>query len=346
MAEELVTGAVKEMGQGEDHELTVNEVRAGLSNLQLAPDSLSHVLTTCSLRLLKLNSVAALAGFPQLQHLDISDNFVVELEPLGSLRYLRDLRASGNRISKVLQYFPPRCDIENTMSDGDVLMGSTLRTADLSDNDIDEMESVLHHPFLESVALQSNRIQVISGLQGLRFLRVLDLRNNRIQMISGLDDLPLTSLHLDGNHISLLTGLETLSQLSQLSISDNSISDLSHLSHLSSLVSLDLSGNSVSAIRQVEHLRDLKLLRELSLRGNPVDTQELPFYRMRTLFRLQRLKMLDGEPATAEEKVKAINLHGGEDSELQYRMDMHDKYFSGTEFEDFLPPFQETEPSS
>jgi len=61
---------------------------------------------------------------------------------------------------------------------------------------------------------------------------------------------------------------------------------------------------------------------------------------------LQQLRTLDGIAVTSDDKIKAINLHGGDESDLKHRRETFRKHFgSSLEFEDPLPPFIEPERS-
>ena len=68
-----------------------------------------------------------------------------------------------------------------------------------------------------------------------------------------------------------------------------------------------------------------------------------PRPRLRVLSRISGLANLDDEMVTPEEKVKAVNLYGGEGSDLASRKANWAKCFPDADFIDFLPSFQETE---
>mmetsp|Transcript_5806 Transcript_5806/g.22657 ORF Transcript_5806/g.22657 Transcript_5806/m.22657 type:complete len:242 (-) Transcript_5806:78-803(-) len=237
-----------------------------------------------------------------------------------------------------------------------MMIGSLLERVDLASNMITQMSDLSRHPFLEELNLQSNQIQAIAGLEQLRYLHTLDLSSNELTEIRGLADLPLEELYLDNNKIGKLENLGTLQNLRVLSIRDNEIAELSHAQLLSSLVAFDVRGNSISRMRQLEHLLNLPFLSAAAFAENPIS--ELDWYRHRVLVRLQRLVVLDDRPVTAEEKVRAVNFHGGReeaiphlkeaayenDSDLGHRALTHEEHFPGTEFVNFLPPFQEPEP--
>ena len=65
-----------------------------------------------------------------------------------------------------------------------------------------------------------------------------------------------------------------------------------------------------------------------------------PYYRRRVLYRAQQVASLDGVVVSAEEKVKALNLHG---ADLPNRQAVFGAVLPGANFEDVLPPFEEPE---
>jgi hypothetical protein len=86
-------------------------------------------------------------------------------------------------------------------------------------------------------------------------------------------------------------------------------------------------------VRELQALVAQPLLGELSLRGSPLATAQGDFYRARVLVRLRQLRLLDGELATAREKVKACAMHGQEHAS---RRAVAAKHLPTTEFVDFL----------
>jgi Leucine-rich repeat (LRR) protein len=244
---------------------------------------------------------------------------------------------------------------------------SVLTAADLSYNKITSMRALSHHCNLQRLNLSSNGIKVIAGLEGLVCLRHLNLSCNSITTIQGLDGLPLVELNLSDNSITAIQNLPcevfttTMDNnsssacssssssksvpLRRLNLARNAITDLSGLQHCTSVVALDLTGNAVAAVRQTEWLQPCTLLRELSLSHNPVAALE--WYRLRVLLRLQSLTLLDSEPVTANEKVKALNLAGGAGSDLANRQRVFEAAFTPDEMQwcDMLPPYVEQEPT-
>ncbi|CAM9735849.1 unnamed protein product, partial [Ectocarpus sp. 4 AP-2014] len=155
--------------------------------------------------------------------------------------------------------------------------------------------------------------------------------------------LPLVELHLDHNYIEKAenVGSDKLASLRVLRLGFNDIGNLANLETCLSLVTLDVRFNKVLAVRQVEYLQECQFLHTLVLEGNPMD--RLQAYRARVIFRLQGLMLLDRNKISPEEKVKAVNLMGDEESDLPHRKQVFHKHLPGAEFTNTLPPFREPE---
>ena len=325
-------------------ELTAERVGAALGGLARSPDTLAHVFSRVDLRGAGLGVVDALGGFPHLQHVDVADNGIADLAALAQLPHLLTLDASGNRLRAALAFEAPRCRHGNAWTAGDAAVGSTLQTADLSRNRITAMpsdERLGAHRFLRSLTLDGNAIGAIGGLGALRCLQTLSLRGNALTTAAGIGAAaacPLTALHLDDNRLSSLAELDALPCLATLTLRGNRLASLEGLRGCAALKHLDLRDNAVAAVAEVESLSALALLSELSLRGCPVAA--LPYYRRRVLYRAQQVASLDGVVVSAEEKVKALNLHG---ADLPNRQAVFGAVLPGANFEDVLPPFEEPE---
>jgi hypothetical protein len=66
----------------------------------------------------------------------------------------------------------------------------------------------------------------------------------------------------------------------------------------------------VRKVNQIKYIENLPLLTEVDMCVNPLQTTK--YYRLRCLFHMPQLRMLDGVVVSSEEKVKAENLHGFE----------------------------------
>jgi hypothetical protein len=66
--------------------------------------------------------------------------------------------------------------------------------------------------------------------------------------------------------------------------------------------------NNIGKAGQLAYIENLPLLTEIDLCCNPIQNRK--FYRLQVLFHIPQLRLLDGVVITAEDKIKAENLHG------------------------------------
>lgn len=306
-------------------------MKEGLGCLGKHPLLLKYALLELKASGKNLRNIDSIKNFPLLMYVDISDNEVPDLEILHYLPTLIQLNARNNKITKCLNFAPPKCTPDNSWSSGDKAIGSMLVRADLSFNEIQHLDDLAHHPFLECLLLINNKITAINGLQSLRYLQVLDLSRNKITQIIGLDSLPIQELNLSGNLLTSLEGLSELPYLSSLDVSDNQIAVLSPLASCVQLHYLDVHANKVEQIRQVEFLRDLPWLRILNLMDTPASLKH--YYRLRVVYILSALSELDLVSVSAEEKILAMNFRNDESGDNEHRSMMFDRYFPNS----FIP---------
>lgn len=130
---------------------------------------------------------------------------------------------------------------------------------------------------------------------------MLDLSHNDLTAIKGLNNLVIRELKLQGNKIQSLAGLDQLPCLTYLDVSNNMISSLEPLRLCVHLTHLNASSNRIEFIRQTESLQSMPWLSHLLLSDNPCAQKYL--YRLRVLYRLPNINLLDDTVAIPEEKV-------------------------------------------
>lgn len=130
---------------------------------------------------------------------------------------------------------------------------------------------------------------------------MLDLSHNDLTAIKGLNNLVIRELKLQGNKIQSLAGLDQLPCLTYLDVSNNMISSLEPLRLCVHLTHLNASSNRIEFIRQTESLQSMSWLSHLLLSDNPCAQKYL--YRLRVLYRLPNINLLDDTVAIPEEKV-------------------------------------------
>eukprot|EP00434_Breviolum_minutum_P034441 symbB.v1.2.030485.t1/scaffold3434.1/size111337/10 len=281
----------------DDHvPLTEEQIREGLSHLG---DSCTrqHAYVRCDLMALSLTSLVKIRQWDQLQFLNVSRNRLQSLEPLGALRRLLHLNASHNLLIRSESFTAP----------------DALETCDMSYNMLAELGDWKVHRYLRELNLRGNYISYVgSGLKGNHELRMLDLSENFILMLQNLDDLDLRTLSLAQNKLSSLEGVQRLSKLHCLDVRHNHITTIAALKaeDIPRLRKLRLAENRISHMREVDQLASFTFLSELYMHPNPMS--QLPQYRAQVLHRLPRLRQLDSQQVTPEERVKTEVIYGAD----------------------------------
>ena len=189
--------------------------------------------------------ISNLRGIENLRRLvavELQDNKIEDLAPLGELSKLTELNLSNNGIT----------DLEAVNFDS--LSGLPLRSLSLQNNVVKSEDG------------DQVRLSDVSLVNELNTLEALDLRNNHVADISPLSDLNhLQILDLRENLIEDLSPLQNLTSLIELNLRANLIKDLSPLSELNSLIYLNVHSNT--AIDTIEPLAGLQNLHTLIMRN-------------------------------------------------------------------------------
>ncbi|KAL7754262.1 hypothetical protein RI367_000243 [Sorochytrium milnesiophthora] len=276
-------------------------------------------LLTLDLRNCRLRKISCFQAVecPNLQHVNLDNNALVDVSDLSRLRALRFLSLNGNRIETFVF----------AVGDGP---GEGLWEA---------MPSMW--PCLEELHLNNNAVAKISALclQRLPSLRVLYLNGNKIIKVSkksfftrqpmltlclswqvdGLDrSKQLVRLYLDNNQIRAIeaNSFSALVHLRELSMkyvsdrvfhqyaieSDNRLKSLTNLSGLIKLKHLHLANNRLANAADLKQIAIATLV-NISLRGNVLSRN--PAYRLWLICQLPQLQRIDGVDLTQEEREKA-----------------------------------------
>jgi internalin A len=149
--------------------------------------------------------------------------------------------------------------------------------------------------------LDGNQITKLNGLSNLHCLTTLSVSNNRIEKIEGLDNLPLKNLNLSLNSITTINNIKRLNLIQTINLSSNQLSSLEGLNGHSYLTHVNVKENEIVELNEIQHLKDLRALRELNLKRNPI--QALSDYRQFVIVSLPSLTSLDGQAISIDEKV-------------------------------------------
>jgi hypothetical protein len=148
----------------------------------------------------------------------------------------------------------------------------------INDFDLKNLISfLLESKKLKSLNLFDNDIINIEPLSQLGELTVLCLYGNKIIVLEPLRNLKkLMSLDISCNDIINIEPLSQLGELTKLFLSNNEITDLKFLENLSSLKDLDLRNNKIKAHGNIHILASLKHLTYLDLSMNylPLNTRK------------------------------------------------------------------------
>ena len=284
-------------------DLTGLEFATGLTSLILSNNIISDItslsgstnLTSLILSDNNISDITSLSGLTNLTSLILSDNNISDLTPLSGLTNLTSLILSNNIISDItslsgLTNLTSLNLSNNSISDISPLSGLTnltflslydgimirdrsalSRLSNLSEADIPDanLRAAI------KIAMGKASGDPITGFE-MEFLSELEAPNSNIRNLTGLElATNLTSLDLgtewvsgegyvNSNHISDLSPLSGLTNLTRLAFGGNSISDLSVLfgviSSLTNLRRLYLDNNSISDVSALSGLPDLEWL--------------------------------------------------------------------------------------
>ena len=144
--------------------------------------------------------------FAALRSLILTNNYIMDIQPLAALTELEELDLYSNHISDI----SPLASL------------AALRTLDIEHNTVSDISALGACTQLKELQLGFNEICDISPLASCTQLSVLELENNAIDDVSALESLTgLTRLNLDNNSISDLTPLYSLTSLRTLYIRGN-----------------------------------------------------------------------------------------------------------------------------
>mmetsp|Transcript_46322 Transcript_46322/g.108536 ORF Transcript_46322/g.108536 Transcript_46322/m.108536 type:complete len:731 (+) Transcript_46322:56-2248(+) len=300
-----------------DDPYPVNEdqIRESLSHLGDTGHR-QHAYTRCDLMGMNLTSLVKLRQWDQLQFLNVSRNRLRGLEPVGALRHLLHLNASHNLLIRSQSFTAP----------------DALETCDMSYNMLADLGDWKVHRYLRELNLRGNYISSIgNGLKGNKELRMLDVSENLILHLKNLDNLELRVLSLAQNKLNCLEGVQTLSKLHSLDVRHNNITTIEALraQDIPRLRKVRVSENRISQMKEVDQLADFRFLSELYMHPNPVS--QLPQYRAQVLHRLPRLRSLDTQHVTPEERVKTEVIFG---ADVETRRDIFEQLLPEETFVD------------
>ncbi|CAE7338560.1 lrrc23 [Symbiodinium natans] len=231
----------------------------------------------------QIGGLGLLAEYPFLRHLDLSQNCIKDVAPVGKLQHVLSLNLSSNAISK-LDWTPQELP--------------HLLFLDMSSNQLAELPQ-LHMPALRRCDFRFNRISTCADFQGHSTLQTLRLSSNQLASAAGLNKSPkLEVLELSENMLADLNDVYRLPCLSTLDISKNKFESLVAPWHeMAALKALDVAGNAFAQVESLKPLEVMASLRSLTVAGCPLEEQDGVNMRLEILIFQCQLQTLNGEEA-------------------------------------------------
>lgn len=265
-----------------------------------------------------------------VKRLNVSGNQLEGVDSLSLLGRLRVLDVSRNDIKAIdgclrapnlEQLSATHCNLQTLLTPNGRknLVGTAkwLTTLDISHNELTSLDDVVDivapHAMLFGAlnrALTISRGMSGGGLSVTRFAEGATVDDSS----AADDDEKRPTTNQTDRPTSAADPSWYTMRLRKLVASHNRIAELTpserRLRRFSGLAELDLSYNLISVLEECVPLHFIQTMRHLSLVGNPCD--KCVDYRMHVLYICTRIKTLDGQDATAEQRVHAVNLYGAD----------------------------------
>mmetsp|Transcript_33907 Transcript_33907/g.96059 ORF Transcript_33907/g.96059 Transcript_33907/m.96059 type:complete len:520 (-) Transcript_33907:151-1710(-) len=255
----------------------------------LDPEFISHLYPgTLKANVLKISvpskgiqKLSSLGAYKNLARLDVSKNSLEDLQGIGNNSALTWLSAAHNMLNGL----------------EDVLPLKKLQVLNAGHNALSGTMSLEGLSSLKALILNNNRITKLTGLADMPELNTLVISHNRVKklgkMLTGCS--ALSKLSLAHNELTdFRSALKDCTRIFELKAAHNSLTGLpSSFSLCYRLRVLDLASNSIASTAAIVVLQELKFLRHLTLKGNPICSME--GYRDTIIEMLPNLESLDGK---------------------------------------------------
>ncbi|KAI9140723.1 hypothetical protein BKA69DRAFT_1029249 [Paraphysoderma sedebokerense] len=266
----------------------------GASISLIAPTStgLSHAFVRLDVSNKEISTIDALAEFPHLRYIDLSNNKIATLIPgLTVQDHLLSLNLSHNKLQEISkEVFLKKAYLQQVNFSANEITGSDLST----------------WMNLKWVNLNKNKLQELFFLEAPELAHI-EARENQLTSTASINAPQLKALYLAKNDITGIQGLHHLEKLERLHLRDNKVEKLDGFGErMKNLTYLNLRNNKITDFKELNKLKCISSLRELALQDNPISGQD--DYRLQVIFRIPQLLKLDKELITPEEREEAEDL--------------------------------------
>lgn len=249
---------------------------------RFSPDEFSIIASLPKLKALTIaecgiSTILGLENAANLEHLDLSDNTLRNLEPLSGMLLLKNLNLSNNAVTGLSALGSlvnlEKLDVSYNSITSMVPVATMVKLAwlDISHNSLSTLSSLDNLPNLTHFSASHNGISDVSLLGTCVNLVELDISNNQIANIDSLSALAKMELldfahnqvvefpawpedsalrTIDGsyNKLTSVYRLKDLMELSHLYLDYNELTEISYLASCYKLVMVNIYGNSVSGV--------------------------------------------------------------------------------------------------
>lgn len=247
--------------------------------IQMSQENIDSI-TSLSLRD-NISNIDGIEIFTNLKSVSVwgNQNNIIDLTPLSNLIKLETLSISYVTIRDV--------SVLKNLSNLTklTLCRTATNDAPISENGFKDITVLKNMPNLSSLYINgydignnSENAEILSELQNLATLSLVgcnisDSDLPYISQLKNLQELELGYVNYEGNNVTDITPLSSLTNLKTLYLCNNDISDLKPLENLANLTTLYLDQNNISNVSSLANLTNLRFLsfgRELYGKGNPL----------------------------------------------------------------------------
>ncbi|MDF1519296.1 MAG: CotH kinase family protein [Brevefilum sp.] len=215
-----------------------------------------------------IQDISGIEYFRNLEVLNLRENKIVDVRPLGSLTKLHSLDLGYNHLVDLkTANFDQLANLKLTALNLD---HNTLELDDKSVIRLSDLRVLKDFTSLENLSLIDNHVTNLSPLANFSNLKTLDLTKNHIVDLEGLETLSsLEELNLRQNNLEDISGIRDLTGLNYLNLHSNP--DIHYISPISGLVNLEtLILRNVPIGDQIDSLEALTNLQRLNLRNSGI----------------------------------------------------------------------------
>ncbi|KAJ3100696.1 hypothetical protein HDU97_001983 [Phlyctochytrium planicorne] len=204
-------------------------------SLDLSP---MRALKSLSLTQNQISSLDGIRNLPNLEILDLNLNVIEKkqaLSGLGTLKNLRTINLSGNRIRAIPKEF------------SDLPL---LESINLFNNLLESIEGLQNCPRIQTLILSTNFLKRLpASVAQMTSIETIDLGINSLESLDGIENLvELTSLRCNNQKLERLPpSFAKLKKLTTLDLSNNLLENANGFRNLPNLVSLDISQNRLQS---------------------------------------------------------------------------------------------------